>query len=118
MLDTVARKIASTMVGKFGQSVTMRQRVTGAFNTTTLVPSVSETDYTVSAIIGDYAQEEIKGLVKSGDKKVLVAAKDLTPVPTVEWEVKIGATWYTIRHVITSYSGDEAAMYEITARGP
>ena len=118
VLDTVARNLTSTMVGKFGQTVKLRERQGGEYDTTNLTVSVAKFEHDVSALVQEYSQGEIKGLVKSGDKKVVVAAKDLPRIPNVEWKVRIGDTWYEIRHVKSMYSGDEAMSHEIVARGP
>ena len=106
------------MVGKFGQTVLFKERQGGEYDTTNLTVSVAEFEHEVSAMVMDYTQAEVHGLIKSGDKKVLVAAKDLPRTPNVEWKVRVGGTWYEVRHVTSSYSGDEVAIYELTARGP
>ena len=117
VLDTVARNVASSMFGKFGQTVVLREKQAGKFLSATDTVATFKTEHVVHAMIAEFAATEIQGLVKSGDKKVLVAAKDLPRTPTVEWELKIGDRWHTIRHVQTSYSGDEAAVHELVARG-
>jgi hypothetical protein len=117
VLDTVARNVASSMVGKFGQSVLLKEKQAGSYDSATDTVSTFKLEHSVSALITEFAATEIRGLVKSGDKKVLVAAKDLPRTPTVEWVLKIGDRWYSIRHVLTSYSGDEAAVHELVARG-
>jgi hypothetical protein len=117
VLDTIARNVASTMVGKFGQTVRLRERAAGNYDATAATVSTFKYEHEVSAIIMDFAAAEVQGLVQTGDKKVLIAAKDLPRVPTVEWELKIGTRWHTIRHVKTDYSGDEPATHQIVARG-
>lgn len=117
VLDTIARNIASTMVGKFGQTVRLRERAAGKYDVTDATVATFKLEHEVSALVMDFAAIEVQGLVQSGDKKVLIAAKDLPRTPTVEWQIKIGTRWHTIRHVKTDYSGDEPATHQIVARG-
>jgi len=117
VLDSVARSLASSMFGKFGQKVILREKQSGTFTPSTDVVAVAKFEHTVSAIVADYAEYQIQGLIKEGDKKVLVAARDLPRTPTVDWTVKIGDRWYEIRYVRTTYSGDEQAIHELVARG-
>jgi len=116
VLDTVARNVASSMFGKFGQGVVLREKQAGKFSSVTDTVATFKVEHTISAMIAEFSATEIQGLVKSSDKKVLIAAKDLPRTPTVEWDLKIGDRWYTIRHVQTSYSGDEAAVHKLVAR--
>lgn len=117
VLDTVARNVASSMFSKFGQTVRLREKQTGGYKVATDTVAVFKEDIDVSAVIQEFTATEIRGLVKSGDKKVLIAAKDVPRTPTVEWRIKIGDRWHEIHHVLTTYSGDEAAVHEIVARG-
>ena len=117
VLDTVMRNAASSMIGKFGQTVLLREKQAGQFSSATDTVSTFKVEHEVSAAVMEFGATEIHGLVKSGDKKVLVAAKDLPRTPTVEWDIRIGDRWYTIRHVQTSYSGDDPAVHELVARG-
>jgi len=117
VLDSVARSVASSMVGKFGQTVILQEKQTGAYAPSTTSVAVAKFEHEVSAIVSDYAEYQVQGLIKSGDKKVLIAAKDLPRTPTVDWTIKIGERWFEIRHVKTVYSGDEQAMHELVARG-
>ena len=117
VLDTVARNVASSMFGKFGQGVVLREKQAGKFSSVTDTVATFKVEHEVHAVIAEFSAGEIQGLVKTGDKKVLVAAKDLPRTPTVEWDLQIGDRWYTIHHVQTSYSGEEPAIHEIVARG-
>jgi len=117
VLDTVARNLASRMLGKFGQEVRLREKQAGTFDSASDTVATFKTEHVVTAMVAEFGATEVQGLVKSGDKKVLVAAKDLPRTPTVEWTLKIGDRWYTIRHVRTTYSGDEPAIHELVVRG-
>lgn len=86
-------------------------------NTSTDSVAVAETDLPVKVIVSDYESNEFSDLIKSGDKKLLVAARDLTSAPTTEWRVRLGLRWCEIVFVRPIYSGDLAAAYEVAARG-
>ena len=117
VLDSVARSLASSMVGKFGQTVTLKEKQEGTYTPSTMTVAVAKFEHVVPALVTDYAEYQVTGLIRSGDKRVLVAAKDLPRTPTVDWTIKIGDRWCEVRHVFTVYSGDEQAMHELVVRG-
>ena len=62
--------------------------------------------------------DEIFGLVQRGDRKLIVAASDLTTAPTAKARVVISSVVYEIISVQSLWSGDQAAAYVIQIRGP
>ena len=117
VLDSPVRRIASNVVRKFGQSITLTQRVTGAFTPATNSVAVTETALTVNAILAEVRADEIQGQVQSGDMKVVVAAKDLTNKPETGWRMTISSEVYEVVAVKTDFSGEQAALYTLIARG-
>jgi hypothetical protein len=111
------RTFADNALEMTGTTVTMVRRVTGVFDPTTDTVGVTETEFTVPASVQDYAEGEIEGIVRSGDKKVIVAAADLPAAVTVEWKVKIGGVLHEIVKVETIWAKDQRAAFVCTARG-
>lgn len=76
---------AGPMFRKYGMSVTLRRTTQGAYNPSTGGMSAGTSiNYTCLVVVTEYNDFVIDGtLVKRGDKKLLVAAKDLDVTPTV-----------------------------------
>lgn len=116
-LDRPLRSVSSNLIRRFGTSIVLKQRAAGVVDTSTDSVAVASTDLPVRAVVSDYESNEFDDLVKSGDKKVLVAAADITGQPTTEWTARIASRWGKIVRVRPVYSGDLVAIYEIAVRG-
>jgi len=117
LLDQPLRGVASTLIQKFGTSVVFRLKATGTFDETTDSAAVTEVDVTVKAVVAEYTRNAFEGRVKSGDKQLIVAAKDLSDVPDEEDEVFIDGSKHQVVMVRQIQATDQAAAYEIAARG-
>jgi hypothetical protein len=88
-LDTALRKVGKTILGSFGTDVTIRRVFVGEYNTTTGAPVRTEIDKTIKGRLDEYSAHEIGELVQVGDRKLTIAASDLTFDPTSEDEVLV-----------------------------
>jgi hypothetical protein len=117
LLDSPLRSVSSKLIRKFGKDIVIRLNSTGAFDETTDSAAVSEVDVPVKAIVSDYKRASFDGRIKSGDKQVLVAAMDFSTPPDEESEVFIDGSKHQVILVTQITATEEAAVYEITARG-
>lgn len=123
-LDTPLRKVAQTVLKRFGTDVTFR-RVTGAaYNTSTGTMTPTTADTTVKARIDEYTDRELgfsvatqtAPPVRAGDRKVTVAAADLSYTPTVDDRVVIATLVYDIIRVQPQLATDLAAIHIVQVR--
>ena len=115
-LATSLRKVASKLMLKFGGEVTFRRVTTGAYNTTTgaATPSVSTT--TVRGVLEDVNEREVNDLVKGTDKKLTVAAADLSFEPAVSDQVTVASRAMQIVQVTKIEQDNTAIVFEIFLR--
>lgn len=84
-LNTSLRKIASTLVGKFGGDVTIRRVTPSAYNTATGAVTENTTDTIIRGVVEGVSLREVNDLIQATDKRLTVAALDLgntAPSPT------------------------------------
>lgn len=115
-LDAPLRKVAQSVLAKFGTSVTIR-RVTGtSYSTTTrsMVPTTADT--VVKGRLDEYLDRELGEVVHVGDRKLTIAAADLTFTPTVDDKVVIATLVYEVIRVQSDIATDAAAIYVMQIR--
>lgn len=84
-LNTSLRKIASTLLGKFGGDVVIRRVTPSAYSTATGAVTESVTDTAIRGVIEGISLREVNDLIQATDKRLTVAALDLSntvPSPT------------------------------------
>ena len=117
LADSLA-KVASTIIGKFGGDVTIRLVTAGSYNTTTGVISQSNSDTDVKGVLEDVELREVNELIQAGDKRLIVAAKELTTAPETKDRVVISSIVYQIIRVETTFqeTAGDATHYELILR--
>lgn len=116
MLDAALRKVAQAVLGTFGTSVTLR-RVSGtAYNTGTGTMTPTTTDTVVQARLDEYRDRDLSDLIHVGDRKVTIAAADLSFVPTIDDLVVIASLEYEVQRVQSELATDQAALYILQVR--
>ena len=116
-LDTALRKVSKTILDGFGTSVTYRRVITGEYNTTTGAPVRTEVDKTIKGRLSEYTAREFNETVLVGDKKLIVAASDLSFNPQPEDEVDINQKRYRVVRVESPQATDQAALHIVQLRG-
>ena len=117
ILDAPMRSVAANLMAKFGTSITVRSVTHATYSVTDGASAESTSDTAVKGTLEEYQAHEVGDAVKVGDRKLTIAAKDLTFTPDTEDRVLIGTTIYRVVSVESVYSGDEAALYVIQLRG-
>jgi hypothetical protein len=117
-LDKPLRAVTKQLVRTLGQSVTFIAPPTVSFDPATdTVAQSGNTETTLKAVVTAFTTDELDNTIRRGDRKVMVAAQELTTVPTPDWKVSIGSRIHDIVAVETLVSGEQDAAYIIAARG-
>ena len=115
-LATSLRKTASKLMGKFGGVATIRAISTGSYNPTTGTVSQTTSDTAVRGVLEDVNIREVNDLIQATDKRLLIAAADVTAAPTTADEVVISGTTYQVVRVTTIEQDNTAITYELILR--
>jgi hypothetical protein len=115
-LSTPLRKVASKLMAKFGGVAIIRRVTPGVYNPTNGTISETSVDTTVRGILEGVNAREVNELVQAGDKKLLVAAADLTAAPTTVDKVLINSVVHQVIRVTTIEQDNTAITYELILR--
>jgi hypothetical protein len=115
-LATSLRKVASKLMLKFGGEVTFRRITTGAYNTSTGVATPTAASTTVRGVLEDVNEREVNDLVKGTDKKLTVAAADLSFEPAVSDQVTVASRVMQTVQVTKIEQDNTAIVFEIYLR--
>jgi len=122
------RSVSSKIYSKFGTSITITVISQTSYNTKTGKIISATTEASVKAIISDVFdgtgskstmrnKTEENALLQVGDKKVAIAAADLTTPPTTKDRIKINNVFLQIVDIKTTELEGKAITYEIFLRG-
>lgn len=115
-LDAPLRKAAQKVLGAFGQDVTIRTVTGTAYNVTTRTMTPTTADVTVAGRLDNYRDRELLGTIRAGDRKLTIAAADVSAIPTVADKVVIASTVWDIIDVLPEQATDQAALYVLQLR--
>jgi len=110
------KKLAGKSFNKLGGNVTIRKVTNGTYDTSSGEVSESNTDVVVKAIIENVNNNEVNNLIQAQDKKVTVAASDLTFVPSPRDKVLINSVVFNIVSVLTNEQANTAITFELFVR--
>ena len=115
-LSTSLRKVASKLMSKLGGEVTFHRITTGAYNTSTGAATATASTTTVRGVLEDVSEREVNDLVKGTDKKLTVAAADLSFEPAVSDQVTVASRVMQIVQVNKIEQDNTAIVFEIFLR--
>lgn len=115
-LSSPLRKIASKLMAKFGGEVSIRRMVTGVYNPTTGTASVTASTITIRGVLENVSEREVNDLIKGTDRKLTIAAADLTFEPTVADQVTVGGRILQTIEVRRIEQDNTAIVFEIFLR--
>lgn len=115
-LATSLRKVASKLMGKFGGAATIRTVTPGIYNPTTGTVSETTADTAVRGVLEDVNLREVDDLIQATDKRLLIAAADVSAAPTTSDEVLITGTTYQVIRVVTIEQDNTPITYELILR--
>jgi hypothetical protein len=110
------RKVASKLMLKFGGEATIRRITVGAYNATTGTAAETTSDTVLSGVLEDVSVREVNDLIQSGDKRLTVAAADVTTAPVTADRVLIGGVTHQIIRVTTIEQDNTAITHELILR--
>ena len=110
------RKVASKLMARFGGEATIRRVTMGAYNTTTGTAAETTADTTVRGVLEDVSLREVNDLIQAGDKRLMVAATDLTSAPTTADRVIIASRALQVIEVRTIEQDNTPITYELILR--
>ena len=115
-LASPLRKVASKLMAKFGGVATIRRVTLGAYNTATGTASETTADTAVRGVLEDVSVREVNDLIQSGDKRLTIAAADVTTAPVTADRVLIGGVTHQIIRVTTIEQDNTAITHELILR--
>jgi uncharacterized protein with GYD domain len=115
-LAKALEKVADKVVSKFGGDVTIRYVTAGAYDTSDGSIAETEDDTDVKGVVVDVNVRETNELIQAGDKKLTVAAKELSSAPETKDRVVISSIVYQIIQVETIEQANDAIIYELILR--
>jgi hypothetical protein len=115
-LASSLQKVADKVITKLGGEVTVRYVSAGAYNATTGVIAETVSDTETRGVLENVNVREVNELIQAGDKRLTVAAKDLTTAPETKDRVVIGAVVHQIIRVETNEQDNEAITHELILR--
>jgi hypothetical protein len=115
-LDAAVRKAAKTVLAKFGTSTVIRRVTSTAYDTTTGKMAPVTTDTTVKGRFEEYTDRQFSETIKAGDRKLTIAAEDLTFTPSPAEKVVTAGIVYQIVNVKQEMATDQAALYTLQLR--
>lgn len=115
-LATSLRKTASKVINRFGGDVIYRQVSSGAYNTTTGAITETETNTTIKGVVDAVRKQELNELVHEQDKKLIIAASDLTVTPSLSDRVVISSIVHQIVKINVIEQDNTAIAVELFLR--
>lgn len=115
-LSTSLRKVASKLVSKFGGEVTFRRITTEAYNTSTGAATATASTTTVRGVLEDVSEREVNDLIEGTDKKLTIAAADVSFEPAVSDQVTVASRIMQIVQVNKIEQDNTAIVFEIFLR--
>lgn len=116
-LDTALRNLAQRAVHGMGTSVTLKRVTVGAYSTTAGTVATTEQSQTLTGRLDEYTDREIQGTIKTGDRKVLIAALDLTWAPAVKDKVTLEGVDLDVVNVKRDMAASLPVLYTLQVRG-
>jgi hypothetical protein len=115
-LATSLRKTASKLMTKFGGDVTIGRVTAGNYDATTGTVTPSTTTSTIKGVLEDVRESEVNDLIRGTDKKLTVAAADLSFEPAVSDQVTVSSRLLQIVQVNRIEQDNTAIVFEIFLR--
>lgn len=115
-LATPLRKVASKLMARFGGEATIRRITTGVYNSTTGTVSEAVADTVLRGVLEAVSKREVNDLVQAGDKRLTIAAADISTAPTVADRVLISGRVHQVIRVDTIEQDNTAITYELILR--
>lgn len=111
-----ARKVSSSVIGKFGGNIIFKKITNGNYNITTGAITESITSINIRGILQNVNLRETNDLIKENDKICIIAAKDLNFTPTTSDKISIANIDYQIIRIFVDENDNSNIKYELYLR--
>ena len=115
-LSSSIKKVASKTINKLGGNITYRRITTGIYNTSTGTISETKTDTSIKGVLDEVSKSEVNDLISQQDKKITIAAKDITFTPTNKDRIVIAGIEYKVIAINTNELDNNAVTFDIFLR--
>ena len=110
------KKAASKVVNKFGGTITYRRITTGIYNSSTGTITETKTDSSIKGVLDGVTKAEVNDLITQQDKKLTIAAKDITFTHTNKDRVVIAGVEYRVIAINTNELVNTAITFDVFLR--
>ena len=114
---TDLRSVAEVRITEYGQSVTLKRIVAGAYDPSTGAAAQTVTSYPGRAYMGNYSSRDIDGtLILRGDRRATLACDTLGVVPSKDDVLTVDGVDWTVQSVEPVDPGGVALIYRLQVR--
>ena len=110
------RKVASKLMAKFGGTATIQRVTVGSYNTATGTAPETTTDTSVRGVLQGVSLREVNDLIQASDKRLIIAAADITNTPTTADRVIINNVAHQVIQVTTIEQDNTPITHELVLR--
>ena len=110
------RKTATKLMSKFGGDVTLRTVTPGIYNPTTGTASEATSDTSLKGVLEDVSAREVNDLIQAGDRRLTIAAADVTAAPTTADRLIIQGKVFQIVRIAAIEQDNQPITYELILR--
>ena len=108
---------ARDSIETYGAAMTLRKPGSDSYDPATGNLTTPSTDYAVSALIESYSEFHVaQGLVKAGDRRIIIAAGSLSVTPQQGDALILEGQSFTIINVKSEYAGDKPIIHTLQVR--
>lgn len=111
------RRIATTLMTKFGTAATVRRIIPGIYNAETGTVSRTTSNTTVQGIFEDVNLSQVNDLIRSTDRRFTFSAADVATAPTTADLLIYGGAELEIIQVKTIEQDGLNIIHELIVRG-
>ena len=115
-ISKALKKAASKTIKVLGGDITYRRITTGIYNPTNGSMSEVKADVSIKGVVSNVARSEVTDLVSSQDKRLTIAAGDITFTPTTFDRVVISGTEYKVIQINTNEQSNTAISFDLFLR--
>ena len=109
-------KAVSNAMKQAGGDVTIRYVTAGSYDTATGTISTTTSDTEAPGVLENVSLNEVNDLIQAGDKRLTIAADDVTPAPETKDQVVISNVVHQIVSVELNEQDGTAMSYVLVLR--
>lgn len=115
--DTDFLAFAKDSIETYGAAMTLRKPGSDTYDPATGNLTTASADYAVNALIESYSEFHVaKGLVKAGDRRIIIAAASLSVTPQQGDTLILGGQSLLIVNVKSEYAGSTPILHTLQVR--